>query len=756
MASGGGLKYYFDADTSGFKKGVAEAETGLKRLHGVSDAAMGALKMGGLAAGAAFGTVLVAGIKTGVSEMMDAQKVSAQTAAVLKSTGGAAGVTKAQVEGLASSLQDLTGIQDDQIQSAENLLLTFTKIHKDTFPAATKAIADMSVAMHEDMSKAAVQVGKALNDPIKGITALQRVGVTFTQQQKDQIKAMVDSGHAADAQKLILRELNKEFGGSAEAYGKTLPGAIEKMKRHWEDFTQSAVEGAIRYWPMVQKVISQVVQWMDRNVVPRVREIVQQITGFWNEHRRDILRVMNAVTAIIKDNLKVITNVIAAFVAILTGHWGKAWQDIKNATSAQLDAIKQVLTKIVPVLLSAAENIGTGILHGIQKGLAKLAGIIRSAVINAVKSAASSIGDIGSYLGSKIVSGVTSIIPGHASGALIPGNPAAGDVVPAMLTPGEVVLNARQQNMLGRDRILQVLASTGATMGGSRFAQGGIAKAQAWMSAHYGDRYDQGRRLGPNSWDCSGAAGYIASMIPGYTGGVGNTTYGYWPMVKNKPAGRPGKDPVLWGFAHFGPGGPGHMFIDVGGKIFNAHGSSVHPNIDGNASAGAVWRVPPGLDRVMATSEGSPGNQGPRATSRGGTTRNATVSLSGGGSNANARRAGVAFWGATTPADGPGGDATTQDANAGGLTEDQAAALATVANFTGQALDFQNASAGMGIGSGGGGWDSVFGPSGPAVNVTIQALHPGDPSVLQSINNIVTRALGQTGGIPATLVPSGA
>ena len=31
-------------------------------------------------------------------------------------------------------------------------------------------------------------LGKALNDPVKGITALGRAGVTFTDEQKKQIK----------------------------------------------------------------------------------------------------------------------------------------------------------------------------------------------------------------------------------------------------------------------------------------------------------------------------------------------------------------------------------------------------------------------------------------------------------------------------------------------------------------------------------------------------------------------------------------
>ena len=75
----------------------------------------------------------------------------------------------------------------------------------------------MSPVLGTDASGSAIQLGKALNDPIKGITALTRVGVTFTEQQKDQITTLVESGKTIDAQKIILGELQKEFGGSAEA-----------------------------------------------------------------------------------------------------------------------------------------------------------------------------------------------------------------------------------------------------------------------------------------------------------------------------------------------------------------------------------------------------------------------------------------------------------------------------------------------------------------------------------------------------------
>ena len=159
-----------------------------------------------------------------IGEAREAQKVSALTAQVIKSTGGAAGISAKQIGEMAGRLSMLTGIDDEAIQGGENLLLTFKNI-KDfvggeftgTFTDATGVMTDMSVALGQDMKSSAIQLGKALNDPIKGITALSRVGVSFTEQQKAQIKTLVDSGKTTQAQAIILRELKSEFGGAAAA-----------------------------------------------------------------------------------------------------------------------------------------------------------------------------------------------------------------------------------------------------------------------------------------------------------------------------------------------------------------------------------------------------------------------------------------------------------------------------------------------------------------------------------------------------------
>jgi hypothetical protein len=160
---------------------------------------------------------LITVVQGAVREQQESIKVGRQTNAVLKSTKSAAGLSAKAIGDLAQALSEKTAVDDEAIQSAENLLLTFTKIGKDTFPAATAAVLDLSAATGTSLKGASIQVGKALQDPVRGLTALRKVGVNFSTDQTEVIKKLVATGKTAEAQKLILKELATEFGGSAAA-----------------------------------------------------------------------------------------------------------------------------------------------------------------------------------------------------------------------------------------------------------------------------------------------------------------------------------------------------------------------------------------------------------------------------------------------------------------------------------------------------------------------------------------------------------
>lgn len=202
-------------------------------------------------AGAALTTGLVVEGGKAIASLARIEKINAQTASALESTGGAANITAGELESLAGSIELKTSVEAESVQEGENLLLTFTNLRNeagegnDIFNQATEIMTDMSVALGTDAKSSAIQLGKALNDPIKGISALQRVGVTFTEEQKAQITAMAESGDMMGAQKLILAELNKEFGGSAAALGGTLQGQWTQLGHQIGTFTETVMSGAM-------------------------------------------------------------------------------------------------------------------------------------------------------------------------------------------------------------------------------------------------------------------------------------------------------------------------------------------------------------------------------------------------------------------------------------------------------------------------------------------------------------------------------
>lgn len=186
----------------------------------------------GTAVGTAMADLAVSGVralggqlKGMITDAQESARVGRLTEAVIKSTGGAAKITANQVGDLATAISNKTGMDDEAIQSGANLLLTFKNVrnevgkNNDIFNRATQAAADLSAAGFGDLSGASKQLGKALNDPIKGMSALSKSGVTFTEQQKKQIKTLVESGKVLDAQKIILAEVESQVGGAAAAAG---------------------------------------------------------------------------------------------------------------------------------------------------------------------------------------------------------------------------------------------------------------------------------------------------------------------------------------------------------------------------------------------------------------------------------------------------------------------------------------------------------------------------------------------------------
>ncbi|MDD5517865.1 MAG: phage tail length tape measure family protein [Candidatus Omnitrophica bacterium] len=224
----------------------------------------------------------------------EAEVVQAQLNAVLESTAGAAGMSSDELNDLANSLSQLSGTDDELIVKQEAVMLTFTKISKEVFPEAMEAALNMSAALGQDLQSSVIQLGKALNDPIQGVTALRRVGVMLTDQQEKQIKVLVEQNDLLGAQKMVLAELQTEFGGAAEAMGNTYTGSVNKLKVSIGNLAETI--GSV-FLPELQKGIDKVAEWINSLVYAIEVELkINQAVEDGKITREEANRIINEYT----------------------------------------------------------------------------------------------------------------------------------------------------------------------------------------------------------------------------------------------------------------------------------------------------------------------------------------------------------------------------------------------------------------------------------------------------------------------------
>ena len=316
-------------------------------------------KLGAVAAAsiAALGVATVAFGVASTKAFMESELAIAQTNAVLKSTGGAAGVTADMVDKLSSSIEKNTRYSDEQVRSAQNMLLTFTNIGKDVFPDATRAVADMATAMGTDLKQTSIQVGKALQDPVLGVTALQRVGVRLSESQKDLVKSLVATGDTAGAQRVIIAELTKEFGGSAEAAGNTFAGSLDKLNNQFNNLMESIGGGIAQYLqPFVANALLLVQQWQDGSN-PALENIKNKVG--------EVLAVFGRIWSFLVTTFKpVLDQLVAAFVEYVVPALHLLWAEVQfNLMPALKEFWAQNKDWLIPTLQALAVIIG-GLLIG--------------------------------------------------------------------------------------------------------------------------------------------------------------------------------------------------------------------------------------------------------------------------------------------------------------------------------------------------------------------------------------------------------
>jgi hypothetical protein len=314
-------------------------------------------------------------VSEGIKGAAEFDAVFAQTKAVVASTGEAAGIAAEEMAEMAASMSASAGeslFSDDAILGATNVLATFTNIKGQNFGTATQSILDMSQALGMDLESAAMQVGKALNDPVAGLAALSRSGVQFTAEQEAMIKAMVEAGNVAGAQEVMMAELNTQFGGSAAAAVDTYAGQQIILKEKMDDISSTLGEA-------LMPILMEFGTFMADTVMPILANVIEGISR-WISSTQEA-----GTTSGVFDTIR---NAIAAVPGILD-QLSQGLATVGTFLQPLTDAFMNWVGVVVPAIVSAgtaiAEYLGSpavqGYLATLQTAFTALATLIMDVVV---------------------------------------------------------------------------------------------------------------------------------------------------------------------------------------------------------------------------------------------------------------------------------------------------------------------------------------------------------------------------------------
>ena len=367
----------------GIKKAIAE----FKQLETTGQKAQFALKKAALPAAAALGAVAVMA-KSTIAAGEAAATSNARIAQINESMGLFGETTdkvNSRIIEYANATARATGVDQNQIKLAQAKLLTFGQLAKSAdeaggaFDRATKAAIDMGAAGFGDAATNAVQLGKALQDPIKGITALAKSGVTFTDQEKEKIRTLVESNKLLEAQDMVLKAIETQVGGTAEATAND----SDKMKVAFSQLSESIGIILLPLFAKLTAVMVKVAEFARENstvivilggVIAGLAVAVLAANAAMKVYQATLVIVKAAQFAL---NLVMSANPIALVVLAIAGLVAafvlayKKSETFRNAVQALFEGVKEGVTGTVDFIKGLLNGV-LGFYKSLFNGIASL------------------------------------------------------------------------------------------------------------------------------------------------------------------------------------------------------------------------------------------------------------------------------------------------------------------------------------------------------------------------------------------------
>lgn len=303
----------------------------------------------------------------------DLERQMAKLQGAIEATGGAAGLTAQEIAEMADRLDEATLGTDDQFRDAAAALLTFKSVGKDVFETVLERAQDLADTGFGSMQSNAVMLGKALEDPARGLTALTRAGVTFTDSQRQVIDALQRSGDTAGAQAVILEAVAGQVGGVARAMGGGLSGAVDLVAKRFNDLKETLGAALVPVLTSINQRIADLFKRMtDSGAVAKLGEAIATMASQAAAAVEDLIR---------RADFTGLANRIGEFASQTTQHL-RAWGESVTLVGDGVTRIFQGVLAVFRSVQQAVELVTAGVtgtvslaMRGVAtlyEGLAKL------------------------------------------------------------------------------------------------------------------------------------------------------------------------------------------------------------------------------------------------------------------------------------------------------------------------------------------------------------------------------------------------
>lgn len=396
--------------TGSMREASTQSDKHLGNLHG------SLTRLAGLAA-TAFASIGIGQlVADSVAGARDAQAGFDKLQAVVQSTGQAAGLTAEQMAGIATDLSFKIAVDDDDIIAAETVLATYKNVAGDTFTSAIASAADLSAVFGQDLSASANMLGKALNDPTQGISALTRVGVTFTQQQKDQVKAMQAAGDIAGAQAIIMGEVKSQVSGAAEASAtgaQKMSVAFGELKESLGGGISKAIEGIAPAVTKLLTILGPSIEKLSTTIGKALGPLLDALGPTFEVVINTVVSLLGNVATILGGLAPIIAPIISVLGQVATivgGFLATAFTALQPVLLVIVNILTQAIQSVLPVVVSLFDALAP-VIQLVGDILARTLAAVLPIVVQALDALMAALAPVLPALGDALMSILTALAP---------------------------------------------------------------------------------------------------------------------------------------------------------------------------------------------------------------------------------------------------------------------------------------------------------------------------------------------------------